>query len=62
MVVGMVSRVEIMMVQGSVEPVVEVLDRAGVEKRRYNDAVSPPRWQGRGDWEKGAENVEEESI
>ncbi|WMV11059.1 hypothetical protein MTR67_004444 [Solanum verrucosum] len=39
---GMVARVEKMMMQSSVKPVIEELDRTNMDQGSYYDSISPP--------------------
>lgn len=43
-VVGMVARVEKMVMESSVEPVVEKLYRAGMEKSGKYNSIGAPHW------------------
>lgn len=46
-VVRMVTRVEEVVVKGSVQPIVEELNRPRMEKKHYDQAVGPPPRQTR---------------
>lgn len=45
MVVRMVARVEKMVMKSSVKPVIEKLHRTGVQHRRHNHPIRPPKRQ-----------------
>ena len=40
---GMITRVEKMVVQSSVKPIIEKLDRTNMKQRNNNDAISSPQ-------------------